>query len=52
MPPIPPHHRTALDKRFDPFIAKVWEQGRALYRDLPWRDTRDPYAILVSEVML
>ena len=21
-------------------------------RDLPWRQTRDPYAILVSEVML
>ncbi|HEY3206273.1 MAG TPA: A/G-specific adenine glycosylase, partial [Gaiellaceae bacterium] len=21
-------------------------------RDLPWRETRDPYAILVSEVML
>jgi len=21
-------------------------------RDLPWRHTRDPYAILVSEVML
>jgi A/G-specific adenine glycosylase len=21
-------------------------------RDLPWRTTRDPYAILVSEVML
>jgi A/G-specific adenine glycosylase len=21
-------------------------------RDLPWRGTRDPYAILVSEVML
>jgi len=21
-------------------------------RDLPWRKTRDPYAILVSEVML
>ena len=21
-------------------------------RDLPWRNTRDPYAILVSEVML
>jgi len=52
MPPIPPRPRTALDKRFDPFIARVWEQGRALYRDLPWRDTRDPYAILVSEVML
>ncbi len=34
------------------FTAKVWEQGRALYRDLPWRNTRDPYAIWISEVML
>jgi A/G-specific adenine glycosylase len=25
---------------------------RANGRDLPWRTTRDPYAILVSEVML
>ena len=25
---------------------------RANGRDLPWRRTRDPYAILVSEVML
>src|SRR5881628_1908571 len=25
---------------------------RASGRDLPWRKTRDPYAILVSEVML
>ena len=25
---------------------------RANGRDLPWRKTRDPYAILVSEVML
>jgi A/G-specific adenine glycosylase len=24
---------------------------RASGRDLPWRETRDPYAILVSEVM-
>jgi A/G-specific adenine glycosylase len=34
----------------------VKEQLLAWYRengrDLPWRDTRDPYAILVSEVML
>ena len=36
----------------DAFIAKVREQGRVLYRSLPWRDTRDPYAIWVSEVML
>lgn len=34
------------------FTAKVWEQGRTLYRDLPWRNTRDPYAIWISEVML
>ena len=25
---------------------------RRFGRDLPWRHTRDPYAILVSEVML
>ena len=34
------------------FREKVLEQGRALYRDLPWRRTRDPYAIWLSEVML
>lgn len=26
--------------------------GRAVRRDLPWRATRDPWAVLVSEVML
>lgn len=35
-----------------PFVARVREQGRLLYRDLPWRRTRDPYAVWVSEVML
>ena len=34
------------------FRARVLEQGRELYRDLPWRRTRDPYAIWISEVML
>ncbi len=34
------------------FRAKVREQGRELYRDLPWRRTRDPYKIWISEVML
>ena len=34
------------------FVEKVMAQGRELYRDLPWRDTRDPYAIWLSEVML
>ena len=28
------------------------EWFRAEGRDLPWRETRDPYATLVSEVML
>ncbi|MGN0073521.1 MAG: adenine glycosylase [Coriobacteriales bacterium] len=36
----------------DAFCAKVREQGALLYRDLPWRNTRDPYAIWISEVML
>lgn len=30
----------------------VWDQGRRLYRSMPWRDTTDPYRILVSELML
>jgi len=36
----------------DEFVARVWQRGRELYRDLPWRNTRDAYAVLVSEVML
>ena len=31
---------------------KLSEWYAANGRDLPWRRTRDPYAILVSEVML
>lgn len=34
------------------FRKKVLDHGRELYRDLPWRRTRDPYAIWISEVML
>lgn len=34
------------------FVSHVLAEGRRLYRDLPWRRTRDPYAVLVSEVML
>ncbi|MBE6469077.1 MAG: adenine glycosylase [Coriobacteriaceae bacterium] len=36
----------------DPFRALVRTEGARLYRDLPWRNTRDPYAIWISEVML
>jgi A/G-specific adenine glycosylase len=34
------------------FVTRVAERGRALYRDHPWRNTCDPYAVLISEVML
>ena len=30
----------------------VYEKAAGVYRDLPWRHTRDPYAIMVSEYML
>lgn len=33
-------------------VARIWEEGAANYRDLPWRGINDPYAVLVSEVML
>ena len=34
------------------FQRKIWNYYRAYGRDLPWRRTRDPYKILVSEMML
>ena len=34
------------------FVERVWEHYHAHGRDLPWRRTCAPYAILVSEVML
>ncbi|MFP4443662.1 MAG: HAD-IA family hydrolase, partial [Spirochaetia bacterium] len=42
---------------FDPagiteFRDKVWKQYRQLGRHFPWRKTRDPYEIFVSEIML
>ena len=33
-------------------VAKVWEEGKRLYRDLPWRGIDDAYAVMVSEIML
>jgi A/G-specific adenine glycosylase len=30
----------------------VWEKGRELYRDMPWRRDTRPYYVLVSELML
>jgi A/G-specific adenine glycosylase len=40
------------DTRLQGFVALVAEKGRELYRDFSWRRTTDPYAVLVSEVML
>lgn len=34
------------------FKKEVWEYYHANARPMPWRETRDPYKILVSEVML
>ncbi len=34
------------------FQELVWQQGRDLYRDMPWRTITSPYFVLVSELML
>jgi A/G-specific adenine glycosylase len=49
-----PARRTGLpdEAALERLRANVLARGRELYRDLPWRRTRDPYAIWVSEVML
>ncbi len=36
----------------DNFKAEVWEHGRELYRQMPWREDTRPYYVLVSELML
>ncbi len=49
LPPADPLVPAALAQRFG---RKLRRWFRANGRDLPWRRTRDPYAILVSELML
>ena len=44
-PAIAPRRRTAFGRKL-----RAWYREHA--RDLPWRRTRDPYHILVSELML
>ena len=36
----------------DEFKDLVWQRGRELYRDMPWRRNIRPYYVLVSELML
>jgi A/G-specific adenine glycosylase len=45
---VPQASATAVATTKERLLAWFHETGR----DLPWRETRDPYAILVSEVML
>lgn len=40
------------DPRVSALVEHVIAEGARLYRDFPWRKTHDPYAVLVSEVML
>ena len=41
-----------LSSQLASFRERVLERGRELYRDLPWRRSRDPYEVWISEVML
>jgi A/G-specific adenine glycosylase len=34
------------------FQELVWQQGRELFREMPWRQDTQPYYVLVSEIML
>jgi A/G-specific adenine glycosylase len=49
--PIEQLRETPPDGYFEPFSALL-DWYRRAHRDLPWRRTSDPYAILVSEIML
>ncbi len=44
--------RVLTDEQLAGFRQVVLEEGRHLYRDFAWRQTRDPYGIWISEVML
>ena len=41
-----------MDARHRRIVADLHTWGAATLRDLPWRRTRDPWAVLVSEAML
>lgn len=42
-------NKSMTDRQFQEFL---WAKGRALYRDMPWRQDTRGYAVLVSELML
>jgi len=39
-------------KELGQFKAFIWDFYAQNRRDFPWRNTQDPYAIVVSEIML
>ena len=43
---------TGTNIRFEPVRMRLKEWFASCHRNLPWRETRDPYSIWVSEVML
>lgn len=46
-------NRTSFKRKHKQFIATVWTYYHAHHRTaLPWRNTQDPYRIVVSELML
>jgi len=49
---MPLKHGSISSKQLESFVKHVTSEGRKLYRDYAWRETRDPYAILLSEIML
>lgn len=50
--PAPPDPELPAPELLARFRRTVLERGAELYRDLPWRRTRDPYQVWVSEAML
>lgn len=50
--PAPPDPELPAPELLARFRRTVRERGAELYRDLPWRRTRDPYQVWVSEAML
>jgi len=54
-PPSPKGERGGLTDpvlSIQAFRRKIWAHYRAAGRAMPWRETRDPYRIMVSEFML
>lgn len=44
--------RKVSAEKIKDFRARIWAHYRRHGRQMPWRETRDPYRILVSEIML